>query len=581
MIFKFINTIAIITILLPKVFGDKMNRACVDKSNNITVSWNKLQDTCNNFYSYELFGQENVSSPFKSLYKTENFYENSYLLVNGASVSVTWRFFIVVEYFCGNKVYKNYDTIQIDNIPPEGVNIDSVSIVNEKINIGWDECKSSDVMGYIIYFVDENNKNIPIKTLYGKKNTYFIDTSERKIKENVNRYRIVAFDSCENYSTISADHVTVLLNITQNYCNSSVVLNWTHYLAWPSSEREYEIIIKKVDDNQKIFFMVDGEMSNFLINNLKNKENYTFIIRVKNKKLNITATSNELKLKTNFVENPDYIYISTVTVIDSNIMIEWKKNKDIEINGYKIYVEDLKSNVTKTYTTNFNYYLDKHSKVYRQYEYQISAINKCNEEVALSKKVKNIVLSKKEGDLYYILSWNKYIWFDGNSDYQELFQYDNDTNLWKINKILSEEKTILTTGLSKESLAGSKKCFYIVQNEKDTNSFGIKMSAKSNTVCIIGDPLVFFPNAFFPNSEIEENKSFKIIGSNILYEGSTLTVYDRWGEKIINIDDLKMGWDGKSVNGNGLQPGIYYYIANIIGENGKKLIYNGTINLLK
>ncbi len=57
-------------------------------------------------------------------------------------------------------------------------------------------------------------------------------------------------------------------------------------------------------------------------------------------------------------------------------------------------------------------------------------------------------------------------------------------------------------------------------------------------------------------------------------------IYDRWGSKVFETDDIKQGWDGKR-NGVIENAAVYGYIVNyelLSGEKGEK---KGTITLVK
>ncbi len=66
------------------------------------------------------------------------------------------------------------------------------------------------------------------------------------------------------------------------------------------------------------------------------------------------------------------------------------------------------------------------------------------------------------------------------------------------------------------------------------------------------------PNIFSPNED-GNNDEFKIYGRG--FQLYYLSIYDRWGNRVLEIDDINTGWNGK-VNNNGeqLNNGVYVYI---------------------
>lgn len=81
------------------------------------------------------------------------------------------------------------------------------------------------------------------------------------------------------------------------------------------------------------------------------------------------------------------------------------------------------------------------------------------------------------------------------------------------------------------------------------------------------------PNAFTPNND-GENDIYRVYGENI-FEYS-LMIFDRWGGKVFETNDLNEGWDG-TFKGQALKSGVYIGIINATGFDAKR--YNETINI--
>lgn len=73
---------------------------------------------------------------------------------------------------------------------------------------------------------------------------------------------------------------------------------------------------------------------------------------------------------------------------------------------------------------------------------------------------------------------------------------------------------------------------------------------------------VFIPNAFSPNSDVEDNRTFKMAFSAEPSQCRLLNyrfkIFNRWGEKVFETDDIRVSWDGKSDDGKVVQ-GVYSY----------------------
>jgi gliding motility-associated-like protein len=91
------------------------------------------------------------------------------------------------------------------------------------------------------------------------------------------------------------------------------------------------------------------------------------------------------------------------------------------------------------------------------------------------------------------------------------------------------------------------------------------------------EPFVFFPNAFSPNSDTE-NDVLKV-ESNFIAEVYWV-IYNRWGEKVFEADSIDDAWDGtyKGVD----QPAeTYGYYLRVKCINGTENIKQGNITLIR
>ena len=88
---------------------------------------------------------------------------------------------------------------------------------------------------------------------------------------------------------------------------------------------------------------------------------------------------------------------------------------------------------------------------------------------------------------------------------------------------------------------------------------------------------IFVPSAFSPNGDNY---------NDILYVQSRMTndiyfaVYDKWGEKVFETNDITIGWDG-SYKGENLYPGVFVYYLKAICWNKTTLEKRGNVTLLK
>lgn len=88
---------------------------------------------------------------------------------------------------------------------------------------------------------------------------------------------------------------------------------------------------------------------------------------------------------------------------------------------------------------------------------------------------------------------------------------------------------------------------------------------------------IYIPNAFTPNRDVRNNVWF-VYGT--LVKEIQILVYNRWGEKSFESNDIEKGWDG-TYKGKMCQEDMYIYkvVAKDYFNEEKKLV--GHINLFR
>lgn len=88
---------------------------------------------------------------------------------------------------------------------------------------------------------------------------------------------------------------------------------------------------------------------------------------------------------------------------------------------------------------------------------------------------------------------------------------------------------------------------------------------------------VYIPNAFTPNGDAS-NDIFKVYTHNVAEV--EVAIYDRWGLKIVEWNDLFGGWDGR-VAGNPAQADTYVYRVATKDVNNKEEVFVGHVSLVR
>ncbi len=96
---------------------------------------------------------------------------------------------------------------------------------------------------------------------------------------------------------------------------------------------------------------------------------------------------------------------------------------------------------------------------------------------------------------------------------------------------------------------------------------------------------VFIPNAFSPNNDAT-NDQFQIFTGPGVQSINYLRVFNRWGEMLFSEDNVPLnpngqtdGWDGTFL-GELVNNGTYVYVAEIVFEDGRVIIYKGDVSVV-
>ena len=88
----------------------------------------------------------------------------------------------------------------------------------------------------------------------------------------------------------------------------------------------------------------------------------------------------------------------------------------------------------------------------------------------------------------------------------------------------------------------------------------------SLTITVVPDYDLFIPNAFTPNGD-GNNDFFEMFGNKQAMVFWDIEVFDRWGEKVFESNDLNFKWDG-TYKGRLLEPTVLSYIAKVAFLDG-------------
>ena len=98
-------------------------------------------------------------------------------------------------------------------------------------------------------------------------------------------------------------------------------------------------------------------------------------------------------------------------------------------------------------------------------------------------------------------------------------------------------------------------------------------------IIVVQDSLMLsIPNVFTPNND-NTNDVFTINSTGV--KEISLSVFNRWGEKLYDFTGPKAGWDGIATNGSAAPDGTYFYFVKATGFNKKTIEQQGSLTLFR
>jgi gliding motility-associated-like protein len=89
--------------------------------------------------------------------------------------------------------------------------------------------------------------------------------------------------------------------------------------------------------------------------------------------------------------------------------------------------------------------------------------------------------------------------------------------------------------------------------------------------------IVYVPNVFSPNSD-GANDILYVRGENI--KEITISIYNRWGEKVFSSNDTNTGWDG-TYKSKPCPTEVYVYYVNVTFNNGTTESKSGNVTIVR
>ncbi len=478
-----------------------------------------------------------------------------------------------------------FDTIEKfiyvhDTAGPKSEPMHFVSVVNNSgIQIQWTKSFIPDYLGYKLYrdnsgfslVYSTNNRNDTSRTI-----TNGIDVGNSRYC-----YAIRTQDLCTHIGKPNYPHCTILLQVADSI--NKLVLSWLPYEGWGNGMVERYRIYKK--ELNGTFKLVDSTTNTTYVDDRLCPKSYCYYVVAVQKNGRWTSTSNEVCKTSKYIKPLQAVKTIRTTVLDNgNTYTQWEPYKfSKHINRYIISRYDDGLGKYSTYAlVDSTGYIDDNSNLYTNinaYTYWVRVEDHCGDLSPEGSPNTTVLLKGKSVDYVAKINWSPYQkWESGVKQYDILFR---DNGGFKLVGSVSGSAPSLEFDYKDKEMDDSL-CFKI-RAIKDTS---INVESLSNIVCFISDPQMHVPNAFTPNGD-DINDVF--IPRSVLIFNQTgnpildyhLEIFNRWGQKVFETDDVKKGWDGTYM-GSPCTEGAYIYRLRGLGLDGiTRFNLQGNVTLLR
>lgn len=560
-----------------------------ENNGTISISWETAKNQCSGFNFYTIHWKEATNDDFEVVDSVFNKQKSEFQYNPSNTNNIRqWEYYIRVYQNCTNDSFVYSDTGFVDKDEPNVKELDSVSIRNGEIVLGWDGHQAKDVKGYNIYYVDADGQTSVLDSVPGRDNTTYVDSLEGNPNGGEDKYRLAVYDSCDNVSPISLNtHQNSFLQYSQDSCAGEVNLNWSDYKGW--DVESYSVFLSKDKKGYEKVKTLSGDSLSFKLDSLEKQGNFEAFVRAKQDGGNATSSSNKVSFSSSSVSATEYTYIREVTVIDSNLHLNWFIDKPVPLTGFEIMRGESKGDLSVIDKVDYDsgrqfQYVDSSSETEiseNPYFYKVVAKGICDNDVDESNVVKSIVLRATKRTGRRELRWDNYRGFNGSILRYEIerIELEGDRNAWSMLEKVPFEVSTFQDNKSYDSFPDNGVCYRVKAIEDGNNQYGFQGVSVSNMDCVFGEPIVYVPNALRPRGK---NAIFRPVGKYIDYEKSSMSIYNRWGQKVFETDDIEEGWNGKKGgSGDLMPPGTYFYTIEIVGVDKSRQYLKGDITLLK
>jgi gliding motility-associated-like protein len=456
----------------------------------------------------------------------------------------------------------------------------TINSTTGEVTISWEKSVTESVIGYGIQ-EEDTITGMSIEKIRIKDNISSYTFPYPKVLNGPVYFNIFAFDVSDNHSGLTDSHASIFAKYRYDTCKATVHVKWTPYVGWGKRLKGYILYPANEYGPLPKIAELNASTLEYPITNIKEDSSYCFLV-VAIRDDGRTSFSNKICVTTEAPSKPAYIIgnytrYSDADKLDLNFSVDPSSARDAyqllraeASSGNYIAIDTLKK--SSDGTVSFTDDLPGN----RIYKYKLQYLNRCYQGGMSSIPINNILLKGQTETTTNHLLWNSFE------------TWKNGTDSIKVYRILSQGDPKELASLPPESIEYSDRIdpqdqlsgdiCYQVKYVSNPDSLGKTNISASDVFCVNMLGTVFMPNAFTPNND-GQNDVFKPSFS-VLPSKYTFTVYNRYGAKVFETNNVSEGWNGRLSNGSKALEGAYIYYLKIESGAGKVLEKRGNFSLI-
>jgi gliding motility-associated-like protein len=452
--------------------------------------------------------------------------------------------------------------------------------------IQWEPSEDTDIKFYHLYKMNDQQSFELIQSFSPDTLEYIHMTS---LLNNLT-YSVTAEDSSDNESLFGQNiHRAVSLSLEFDPCTPSNLITWKPYLGWEGKISGYYIYGGTDSDSLNQLDFVSHTTLSYPHEEVVPGSYYYYYIETLNID-NDTSLSAIDSVAAIYPEAPAYITVDYVSVVDPNgIELQFTADVSGPVKNFRLMK---RSNIGTPYTEVSTFWDESQSTHVVQdqfptgtesYQYMVQSIYQppaCSTPILLSESNtgNNILLGNSVENLVVTLSWNPYENYTsglaeyliqrrfGDGEFSDVQSLSSGTTRW------SESLEPVINGSQPGVLQ------YRVVAVSSQPGLGNPGVSISNITTVTVETQMEIPNAFTPGTN-DINAVFKP-QFDFAPKDYLLMVMDRGGRKMFETYNPSEGWDGRFLNGEFVNEGVYVYFIQYTDYTGLFTNHTGNVTVL-